>query len=98
MGRAAIDGITDITDTGTSRMTHINHTSGTSAMATESVTEKAINLRLSESLLREIDDFGFSLRIRSRNEVIRMLIREGLKAHGKPSSADSASSTDRTST
>jgi metal-responsive CopG/Arc/MetJ family transcriptional regulator len=68
-------------------------------MAIESVTEKAINLRLPESLLREIDDFGFSQRIRSRNEVIRMLIRDGLRAHGaKSSSADSASSTDRAKT
>ena len=60
--------------------------------------DKAISLRLPEELLAEVDEFGFGARIRSRNEVLKMLIRDGLRVHGKPSSASSAetaSSTDR---
>lgn len=65
------------------------------------VANKTISFTLPEELLAKIDEYGFDVRIRSRNEVMRKLLRDGLHSHGWDSdedsadSADTASSTDR---
>jgi hypothetical protein len=100
MERDAVDRITYIRDySSIDTITSITYTRYITMAKASSVTEKQISLHLPEALLQEIDTFGFESRIRSRNEVIRRLLREALDAHhGRESSTASASSTERART
>jgi metal-responsive CopG/Arc/MetJ family transcriptional regulator len=47
----------------------------------------AVNLHLSEKLLKEVDDFRFKNRFPSRTEAIRWLLEQCLKQGVKPTKA-----------
>lgn len=49
--------------------------------------EQRIGTTFSRAELAEIDDWGFARKIRSRSEVIRRLVREGLKSEEMPAPA-----------